>query len=185
MELSIYICKHEDTLPIIHCNEIRFFSSEVVVEWFYNFIIHYSFRYLHLPDVMDVLLPIFWKHSVPVSRTLTQNIHLQYCSLSLINADCRPKADLFVVPVARLLTSLRGLASIPAWISNHVSSKVWYEISYPMPNFNSYTTEVSEWISNFIPQITMDVITYPWWTQIIVGMGIFIKAWSWCPEVPH
>ena len=28
------------------------------------------------------------------------------------------------------------LFSIPAWISNHMPSKVWYEITYPFPNFN-------------------------------------------------
>ena len=25
---------------------------------------------------------------------------------------------------------------------NHMPSKVWYEITYPLPNFNSYTIEV-------------------------------------------
>ena len=58
--------------------------------------------------------------------------------------------------------SLHGLTLIPAWISNHMPSKVWDEISYPFPNFNSCTVEVWEWISNFIPHFTMDVITYPW-----------------------
>ena len=47
-----------------------------------------------------------------------------------------------------------GLTWIPSWISNHMPSKVWDEITYPVPNFN----EVWEWISNFIPHIIMDVI---------------------------
>ena len=29
-----------------------------------------------------------------------------------------------------------GLTLIPAWISNHMPSKVWDEITYPLPNFN-------------------------------------------------
>ena len=29
-------------------------------------------------------------------------------------------------------------------------NKVWDEITYALPNFNSYTIEVWEWISNFI-----------------------------------
>ena len=29
-----------------------------------------------------------------------------------------------------------GITLIPAWISNHVSSKVWNEINCPFPNFN-------------------------------------------------
>ena len=35
--------------------------------------------------------------------------------------------------------------------SNHMSSKVLNEISYPIPNFNGYSVEVWELISNFIP----------------------------------
>ena len=40
---------------------------------------------------------------------------------------------------------------IPAWISNYIHYKMWYEITYPFPNYNSETVEVWEWISNFIP----------------------------------
>ena len=29
-----------------------------------------------------------------------------------------------------------GLTLIPAWISNHMPSKVWDEINYPFPNFS-------------------------------------------------
>ena len=39
--------------------------------------------------------------------------------------------------------------------------KVWDEITYPFPNFNSYTIEVWEWISISISHFIMDVITYP------------------------
>ena len=40
---------------------------------------------------------------------------------------------------------------------------MWDEITYPFLKFNGATIEASEWISNFIPHIIMDVITYPWW----------------------
>ena len=36
-------------------------------------------------------------------------------------------------------------------------SKMWHEIIYPFPNFNSATVEVSEWIDNFI----MDYLFHP------------------------
>ena len=36
--------------------------------------------------------------------------------------------------------------------------KVWDEIMYPFSNFNGCTTEVWEWISNFIPQLIMGVV---------------------------
>ena len=34
-----------------------------------------------------------------------------------------------------------GLTLIPAWISNHMPSKVWDEITYPFLNFNGVTVE--------------------------------------------
>ena len=40
--------------------------------------------------------------------------------------------------------------------------KVWDEITYPFPNFNGFTVEVWEWVSNFIQHFIMDVITYPY-----------------------
>ena len=52
---------------------------------------------------------------------------------------------------------------IPAWVSNHMPSEAWDEITYPFPNFNGVTVEVPEWISNFIPYFIMDVITNPCW----------------------
>ena len=47
-----------------------------------------------------------------------------------------------------------GLTLIPAWISDHILSKVWDEIIYSFSNFNGCTVEVWEWISNFIPHFT-------------------------------
>ena len=41
-----------------------------------------------------------------------------------------------------------------AWISNHMPSKIWDEITYSSPNFSSCTPEIWEWIN---------VITYPCW----------------------
>ena len=38
----------------------------------------------------------------------------------------------------------------PAWISNHILSKVWDEITYHFPNFNSATVEVCYWIIDLI-----------------------------------
>ena len=56
-----------------------------------------------------------------------------------------------------------GLTLIPACVSNHSYHKVWDVIIYPLPNLNGVTVEVWEWISNFIPQSTGHVITYPCW----------------------
>ena len=35
-----------------------------------------------------------------------------------------------------------GLTLIPAWRSNHMSNKMWDEITYPFLNFNGATVEV-------------------------------------------
>ena len=43
-----------------------------------------------------------------------------------------------------------------------MSSEVCDEIPFPFLNFNGYTVEVWERISNFIMRIIMDVITYLW-----------------------
>ena len=45
---------------------------------------------------------------------------------------------------------------------NYIHYEVWEEITYPFPNFNGYTVEVWEWISNFILNSAGHVITYPY-----------------------
>ena len=51
--------------------------------------------------------------------------------------------------------------SISTWISNHIPSKVYGEITYPYPNFSSCTAKVWEWINYFIPHCIMDIIKSP------------------------
>ena len=63
--------------------------------------------------------------------------------------------------------TLLGLLSL-TWINFDTSGdnwihKVWVEISCPFPNFNGEAVEVWEWISNFIPNLTRNVVTYPYW----------------------
>ena len=41
----------------------------------------------------------------------------------------------------------------PSITSNHTHSIVWYEITYPFPNFNGAAVEVWEYISNLIPHL--------------------------------
>ena len=43
-----------------------------------------------------------------------------------------------------------ALTLIPAWISNYIHYKLWYEITYPFSNLNSAAVKVWEWISNVI-----------------------------------
>ena len=52
--------------------------------------------------------------------------------------------------------------SILAWISNHMPSKVWDEISYPFA-YIKCRFDIGAWVSNFTPLFLMDVIIYPCW----------------------
>ena len=49
------------------------------------------------------------------------------------------------------------------WISNHMLSKVWYEIICPFQNVNEYPDEVWEWVNNFTLHLILIMITYPGW----------------------
>ena len=63
------------------------------------------------------------------------------------------------LPEIPLLTWFNAKSSI----SNHMSSRIWDDlgITYLLSNFNGYTVNVWEWISNFILHFIMDVISYP------------------------
>ena len=50
---------------------------------------------------------------------------------------------------------------LASWIN--LPSKMWDQITYQFPHLNDCTIEVWEWISNFIPHLIMDVVTYPCW----------------------
>ena len=68
---------------------------------------------------------------------------------------------------------------LQGWLT---SRKVWVEITYPFPNFDGCNVRVWEWISNFIPQFIMDVITYPcWdWSKSMLVLGA-TGGHSWYP----
>ena len=69
-----------------------------------------------------------------------------------------------------------GLTLIREWISNHMPSTVWYEITYPFPNFNGSTVEVWKWLCNLIAHSIMNVITYPCWDWILFSFFLQFSA---------
>ena len=82
------------------------------------------------------------------------------------------------VPVssARPLEKIEnGLTLIPAWISNHMPSKMGVKLLI-RSHFNGYTVEVWEWKSNLISRFIMNVITYPWWYWI----WTMLVKWATC-----
>ena len=52
------------------------------------------------------------------------------------------------------------LTSNPAWRRNYTHYELWDETTYL---FTTAMVAVWEWISNFLPHLIMDVITYPCW----------------------
>ena len=84
-----------------------------------------------------------------------------YCSKCIRMCSFRGLFKVFMVPVYSY-----ALRLIPSLISNHMLSEVWDKIAYPFPNFNRVTLEVWEWISDFIPHLIKDVITYSCWINI-------------------
>ena len=69
-----------------------------------------------------------------------------------------------VMTVAYTNDASPGAPNMDWLLSQHGQIITWStvrdEITYPFPNFNGCTAAVCEWISNFIPQFIMDVITY-------------------------
>ena len=64
------------------------------------------------------------------------------------------------------------LLLIPAWISEHMSYKVWAEITYPISNFIGAAVEVWEWINDFILHFIMEEITCPCWDLKLNNVSI-------------
>ena len=85
------------------------------------------------------------------------------------------------------LLSPSPLTSIPAWISNHMPSRVVDQVTYPFPNFNGVTVEVWEWISNFIPHLMMDVIIHPCWVKRkqFTRYVWFVRKYTPCNPLAH
>ena len=66
----------------------------------------------------------------------------------------------------------------PSIDNDYIDYKVWAEITYPFPNFNSATFEVWEWISNFIPCAT--AVNACWWkaSRFIHVLWLLECHWS-------
>ena len=77
---------------------------------------------------------------------------------------------------------LTWITLIPALISNHMPSKVCDEITYSFPNFNGCTVEVWKWISDFIPDFIIYIITYPCcdWSNTMLVKGVPVIIFP-CP----
>ena len=116
---------------------------------------------LQSPAAMGVLIASIWVEQVLAfhEEGFQQTSPFQYPEMTEHAYICKSAYEELQtwVPFYKHLLTI-----IPAWISNHMPSKVWDEIIYPFPNFNGATIEVWEWISNSISYIIMDVIIYPY-----------------------
>ena len=90
-------------------------------------------------------------------------IYVQYIPRHMHTMVCFVFWIVLITPQTPDLGYWHGLTLIPVWISNHMPSKMWDEITYPFPNFNGINVAVWVWIRNFNPQLVMNGITYPCW----------------------
>ena len=73
-----------------------------------------------------------------------------------------------------------GLTVIPAWIGKHMPREMWYEITYPFPNFNGCAVEVGndKW---FHPTL-FDGCN--WLTMLRLKIIHFSERGPWCKLQP-
>ena len=110
-----------------------------------------SNRGYHAEWIIPSIISLCWGRYISTAQCKTAVTpvltHWSYCSLTL----CYSYARIFIVsskPSNVLWVNLHtfqyssdlfyrhGLTLIPAWISNHMRTKVWDEITYPFSNFN-------------------------------------------------
>ena len=90
-------------------------------------------------------------------------IHTKYLALFLVTRQPGEPTAASGKRINITVDNEEQVTLFPAWISKHMPSEVWDDITYSFPNFNGTTVEVWGWISNFIPDFIMGVITYPCW----------------------
>ena len=79
------------------------------------------------------------------------------------SSEIRPRPAYGILPLWFITDRDYGLILIKAWIDHYIHYKEWDEITYPFSNFNGCTAKIWEWISDFIPHFTGNVITYAYW----------------------
>ena len=139
------------------------FSSQWIVVlhspggWFNIKTTSYQYRKSHCGD-KTILRPSYLHNGISYTGKMTSLywIRTQY-SFGLLHWQAISKVSEIVMHPGVPLTL------IAACINNHMHRKVCIEITYPFPNFNAYSADVWEWISNFMLQYMMCVITYPSW----------------------
>ena len=129
----------DDTIPFVSCQIGRF-------KWQHSGMIPFNGDVYNHPYRRTSLSP-WWLHLVIIlTSTVKHNLLLVFLEIGAwymvwlvhgCETFCRNSYQGFL-----LLTRFNR-------ISNHESSKVSDEFTYPFPNFNDCTVEVWEWISNF------------------------------------
>ena len=148
--------------------------SSVMLQLQYDFILYLGYHGTFWTHVKHMKYVCIYMYSDPKTvllhklLILTRMIYIYIYIYIYICIWCYMKHphgfDVVSLPGCYLLPFFsHGLTWIQAWISNHMLNTMWDEITNPFPNINCATVEVREWISNFIPHIIMDVITYPCW----------------------
>ena len=110
-----------------------------------------------------------------VMSRLAQNHGITWTNIDLLNMSNKlswilnnkqkfvfKRCHLQNVQAIRNHFTCRDLLLIPAWISNHMPSKTWDEITFPFRISAVQSLKFENWF-NVIPHFMMDLITYPCW----------------------
>ena len=141
-------------------------TNEIVFSLSISGIYSLMFYTKFISSVRVVCYSYLWSYGIWVSyNTMPENINKPYFADDNSNLFFVSEKKLYWLKIhwELFLSSSNGLVPnwgpfywhglflIPAWISNHMPSKVWGEISYPFANFNGCIFKAWEWIKLFIP----------------------------------
>ena len=86
-------------------------------------------------DAQDIF--IIWKNSILSQQTQNTDTNKKVHRIAMNLSSFEKLCDFCIWYLSSV-----DLTLIPAWISNHMPSKMWDEITYPFLNFNGCTVEV-------------------------------------------
>ena len=110
--------------------------------------------------------PIMCTYQINVSNISVKLLYIIYSIRVKVQKSYQVVTDVGFVNCYPQGSFSLTLTLVPAWRSNQISGKGWYEKTYAFQNIKDCTVEVWVSISNFIPHFIIDAITKPCWDGI-------------------
>ena len=113
-------------------------------------------KYLENDNGLVFIFEVVWKRQQNGCKTTSVTFFLHCFCSGIVTVPVMTCCSF--VAASRSWASFTNIV-IPAWISNHMPRKVWFEHTYSFLSFNGCTVEVWWWISNFAPHFIIGMIT--------------------------